>query len=231
MPETLGELYKRCRRYHRKRLLKSALIMGVSAALLGGGVWGVFAVQQRWLEAQSATVVAVPVNPQPAVSKPPAVIVEPETAAPKPAEPLSSPVLRIEAKPVQKEPAAVPPPKPFVVYERPFKEEAEPKVDILSVSEKSDVAKLTQKYERSPSYGLAMKIAAIHYQNGAYDKSAFWAKRANRTDREREDAWLMYAKSEYRLGHKARAIASLKLFLDYKNSTKVQEQLADWSVP
>ncbi len=88
---------------------------------------------------------------------------------------------------------------------------------------------LKKLFEQKRSYDLAMKIATLYYQKEDFTNALAWARKANRLDRRREGAWLLYAKSLYNLGNKEQARELLKVFINYQRSAKAERLLKKWS--
>jgi len=101
-------------------------------------------------------------------------------------------------------------------------------VNVLS-SKKAGVEKLLQVYKRRPNYDIALKIAKEFYEKKDYQKALEWAKRANRLNRQKEGAWLLYANSLEALGKRDKAVELLRLFLNFQNSKEAQKLLTKWS--
>jgi len=76
---------------------------------------------------------------------------------------------------------------------------------VLEVKEVQDLDALIRQYEKYPRYVTALKIANLYYEKKDYENAALWARKANLIDRDDEDAWVLYAKSEYALGNRERA--------------------------
>ena len=170
-----------------------------------------------------------------------ALIALPEaTKEPKPAprKPEKKAKSRSAAKPAAKKPEPKPVAVPKPVKKRtvssapvPETEKAprKPAPKLLQVKEVTDIDALERRYEKYPRYATALKIARLWYERKAYDKASLWARRANALDRDDERAWILYAKSEYALGRRERAIRILKLYLDYRESPRARSLLLGWS--
>ena len=85
------------------------------------------------------------------------------------------------------------------------------------------------KYNQKKSYSAAIYIAKQYYFDKNYKQSGVWAKRANQLNRDKEEAWLYYAKSVYALGDHTKAKKILNIFLQYKKSLKAELLLSEWS--
>ena len=98
----------------------------------------------------------------------------------------------------------------------------------LVEAEAVDMEELQKLYAQRHSYDLALKIARLAYQKGAYKEALAWAKKANKLDRTKEGAWILYAKSLYALGKKRQAKQLLRVYLDYRDSAKAKKLLSEW---
>ena len=105
------------------------------------------------------------------------------------------------------------------------------KTSLLNIKNISNVDEMEQailEFDKNPNYKDALKVAKMLYGKKDFKEAANWAKKANRLDREKEEAWLLYSRSQYEQGLKMEAIAVLKLFLDYKYSKTAKKQLSVW---
>lgn len=84
------------------------------------------------------------------------------------------------------------------------------------------------KYNQKKSYSAAIYIAKQYYIDKKFRESSVWAKRANQLDRDKEEAWLYYAKSVYALEDHAKAKKILNILLQYKKSLKAELLLSEW---
>jgi len=85
-----------------------------------------------------------------------------------------------------------------------------------------------EKYNQKKSYAVAIYIAKQYFFDKDFEKSGVWAKRANQLDRNKEEAWLYYAKSVYALGDTPKAKRILNIYLQYKKSVKAELLLSEW---
>lgn len=85
------------------------------------------------------------------------------------------------------------------------------------------------KYNQKRSYALAIYISKQYYDDKNFKQAGIWAKRANQLDRNKEEAWIYYAKSMKGLGDLNKASKILKIYLQYKESAKAELLLAEWS--
>jgi thioredoxin-like negative regulator of GroEL len=87
---------------------------------------------------------------------------------------------------------------------------------------------LKERFERVPSYETALRIATRMFESEDFKEASAWARQANQLDREQEEAWMLYAKSQYALGAKDQAMSVLKLYLDYRSSRAASALLEQW---
>ncbi len=102
------------------------------------------------------------------------------------------------------------------------------KVYFSAVNEDKPLEEWEQKYNKKKSYAIAIYISKQYYADENFKKAGIWAKRANQLDRNKEDAWLLYAKSVFALGDKEKAKKILNIFLEYKDSAKTEMLLSEW---
>ena len=98
----------------------------------------------------------------------------------------------------------------------------------LVQAEPVSMQELKKLYKERKSYDLALKIARLAYDKGAYKEALAWAKRANKLDRTKEGAWIVYAKSLYALGKHRQAKELLRVYLDYRDSQQAKKLLSEW---
>ena len=88
--------------------------------------------------------------------------------------------------------------------------------------------KMIEVYNREQTYSIALKIAKLFFKQKKYKDALAWSKKANNINSREEEAWLIYAKSEYALGHEKRAKAVLKIYINNSNSKKANSLLISW---
>ena len=92
----------------------------------------------------------------------------------------------------------------------------------------SNINELKKLFQKRKSYTVAVTIARSYFKKGDYKSALKWAKQANTLDAQKEESWLLYAKSLYHLGEKKSAIKLLHFYLKFQNSSKVEELLHKW---
>ena len=131
-------------------------------------------------------------------------------------------IVRDSCKNLQKNPKTI-----SVVRESAIKSSVELSDNIIK-TKKMTLQELQKLYSSRKSYDLAIKIAQSYYEKGAYAQAMEWAKRANKLNRQKEEAWILYAKTLYKLGKKEKAKQLLKIFLEYKDSQEAKQLLKKW---
>ncbi|WP_201334577.1 MULTISPECIES: tetratricopeptide repeat protein [unclassified Nitratiruptor] len=106
---------------------------------------------------------------------------------------------------------------------------AENEKEALLQTKPTTLKELITTYQTRPNYTLALEIAQAFYKQKRYDKAIFWAKRANKLDRYKDDAWIVYAKALYAKGKKQKAKDILRFFLKFQDSPKIRNLLKEWS--
>ena len=95
----------------------------------------------------------------------------------------------------------------------------------LIASKKATIEELISQFTHRPGFSRAIMIAKAYYNKKDFKNAAKWAKKANSIDREREEGWVLYAKSINALGQKERAVKILKIYLSFKSSEEVRKLL------
>ncbi len=104
----------------------------------------------------------------------------------------------------------------------------EPKALAITVKKISSVSEMKKYYKKEKKYSLALKIAQTYYDEKDYSQSLLWAKKANLLNRDADGAWILYAKSEYAVGNKERAIKILNLYITNADSNEAKALLITW---
>lgn len=105
----------------------------------------------------------------------------------------------------------------------------EPKALAISVKNIGSVKDMIAYYNKENKYSLALKIAQTYYDAKNYSESLLWSKKANLLNRDADGAWILYAKSEYAVGHHKRAIKILNLYTTNADSDEAKALLLNWS--
>jgi len=91
-----------------------------------------------------------------------------------------------------------------------------------------DMNLLQKKFANHESYAIAIRIAKEYYSKKDYKNSLVWAKKANNLDRRKTQSWVLYARSLYALGEKAKAVKVLMLYKRFASSAEVDRILQGW---
>jgi len=101
--------------------------------------------------------------------------------------------------------------------------------DIKSINilarKRATTDELIKQYFNRPSFSRAIMISKAFFNKKDFENAAKWAKKANSIDREREEGWLLYAKSVDAMGQRDKAIKSLEIFLSFKSSESAKKLL------
>lgn len=103
-------------------------------------------------------------------------------------------------------------------FKRDAKKENVEKNFFITTKEMSSLESMLMAFENNRKYSLAFKIAKHYYEQEDFVNSLAWSKQANKLNLKDDQAWILYAKSEYAQGNKQRAIDSLKIYLKGANS-------------
>ena len=222
MSNRLEELQAKCKRYHLKQSMKIAGII-FFIAVAAGGIF--FLGSSVSFESDQSDMARTEVIPQETlnytldvssddVAKAVAKMQADKSASkPKPVQAPQSVNKKSEQQ--SKEPVFI---------------KATPKQTLFTnISEEKPLESWIEKYNQKKSYALAIYIAKQYYFDSEYGNASIWAKRANQLDRNKEEAWLYYAQSLYALGEREKAKRILNILLQYKESTKAELLLSEWS--
>ncbi|MBE0498750.1 MAG: tetratricopeptide repeat protein [Campylobacterales bacterium] len=236
MSNRLQRLHSQCRSYHLKRSLKGLGLFIVLVSLpfslyyiyedFSGGAW-----QQMQAAAVQTAVVEVAAAPKEK-------IIEKKTVSPSYLSPVSADEVEKAVEKIQQKkaplslPAVQKPPQKQILQisenRSPPPKKSTDKVYFSAVNEDKSLDEWVQKYDKKKSYAIAIYISRQYYFNEDFKNAGIWAKKANQLDRNKEDAWLLYAKSVFALGDKEKAKKILNVFLQYKDSAKAEMLLSEW---
>jgi len=97
---------------------------------------------------------------------------------------------------------------------------------IIETNTIQNIDTLIDKFENTNNIMFANMIADEYFEKKDYKKSLEWALKANEKDPNSETSWIMFAKSQVKLGNKEDAIRALEGFMSYsKNATAVSSLL------
>jgi len=227
MSNRLEELQAQCKKYHLKRSLKAVwILVGLLVVVVGAYLLFV-TIYPDSVQTDNKRVMSLLKKDLPN---------QQNYTLDVSSDDVAQAVAKMQSKKsVKKEPVVTA--KPSVKTQKLLKTEKKvmfveelPKQTLFSnVSEEKPLESWIEKYNQKKSYALAIYIAKQYYFDSDYKNSGIWAKRANQLDRNKEEAWLIYAKSVYALGDVAKAKRILNIFLQYKDSTKAELLLSEWT--
>lgn len=227
MSNRLEELQAQCKKYHLKRSLKAVWIL-VGMLVVVVGLYLLFvsiypdSVQTDKKRVMSLLKQELPHQQNYSLD------VSSDDVAQAVAKMQSKKVVKKE--PVARVKSSEKPQKPLQTEKKAIFVDELPKQTLFSnVNEEKPLESWIEKYNQKKSYALAIYIAKQYYFDSDYKNSGIWSKRANQLDRNKEEAWLFYAKSVYALGDIEKAKRILNIFLQYKDSTKAELLLSEWN--
>ncbi len=228
MSNRLEELQTKCRKYHMKRSLKAVWILIMMLTVVIGVYLIVVNLFLQGEETDDKRVMSLLKKELP-TQKNYTVDVSTDEVA-KAVAKMQSKKLSNQESDVSTPKRSQPIQKPVQTQEKVIFTQEYPKQRLFSnVNEDKPLESWIEKYNQKKSYALAIYITKQYYFDSDYKNSGIWAKRANQLDRNKEEAWLFYAKSVYALGDVDKAKRILNIFLQYKDSTKAELLLSEWS--
>lgn len=236
MSNRLQKLHSQCRNYHLKRALKAFGLFAVLVSL----PFSLYYIYEDFSEQapQQTPIAAVQAEAKEAAALLKEQGDEKKTVSPSYLNPVFADDVEKAVEKIQQKQAAIVPPAIPLPQEKYLLQVSEKisqapqksteKVYFSAVNEDKPLEEWVQKYNSKKSYAIAIYISKQYYFDKDYKNAGIWAKRANQLDRNKEDAWLLYAKSVYALGDKEKAKKILKVFLQYKDSAKTELLLSEW---
>ena len=245
MHEHFESLEKRCKKYHQKQMLRQGGIFVLGVIALGAALlWMVTPDEAPSSSLAHASVTSIPALAQATSASVKALTQQHASLVLAPTAQASSTPLRkdvayephVDESYLTRHEAQEAPSKSVPAKVEPKRVLGESVPESLPLNggvkmntKKMDTLKsMLTRYKREPQYKLALKIARFHYESAAYAKASLWAKKANMIDKESDEAWIMYAKSEYARGNKTRAKEILRLYLANKSSRSAEMLLMTW---
>ena len=64
-------------------------------------------------------------------------------------------------------------------------------------------------------YEKALNLAKKYFDIKAYQKTIFWALKANELDKQKQDSWLIFAQAKRALGEEKEAQSALDAYINY----------------
>lgn len=85
-----------------------------------------------------------------------------------------------------------------------------------------DIHSATQRFSTTKSPALGLYLARYYYSIGAYDKSYHYALQINSLDSRNEESWLLFAKSQVKLGQRNQAEKTLRSYIRSSGSSEAK---------
>ncbi|MDR0666242.1 MAG: hypothetical protein LBF71_02410 [Campylobacteraceae bacterium] len=85
----------------------------------------------------------------------------------------------------------------------------------IETNDIQNIDELIKKFETSNNIVFATMISEEYFDRKNYKKSLEWALRANEIDPQNELSWIMFARSQVKLGKREDAIRALEIYTDY----------------
>jgi len=226
MSNRLEELHAECKKYHLKKLFKSILLLVFVVIVIVGAFFFINNFNQESPQSYKK-------NTETSTNK--QATKEEEYTLSVSSDDVAEAIAKMQSKkPVIKETTVVKKSKPVKVSSLTqkkaiFVKELPQQTFFTAINEEKSLDNWIEKYNKKKSYALAIYIAKQYYFDSDYKNASMWAKRANQLDRNKEEAWLFYAKSVYALGDTKKAKRILNIYLQYKDSNKAEFLLSEWA--
>lgn len=78
-----------------------------------------------------------------------------------------------------------------------------------------NISDLKKSFYRNPSYEKALNLAKKYFDIKVYQKTIFWALKANELDKQKQDSWLIFAQAKRALGEEKEAQSALDAYINY----------------
>lgn len=88
-----------------------------------------------------------------------------------------------------------------------------------------DLKALKNAFYQNPSYEKALMMMKIYYKQKIYEKTLFWALKANEFDTSLQEPWLYFAKAKKALGEEKQAQEILELYTKHYGIITLDEDL------
>ncbi len=78
-----------------------------------------------------------------------------------------------------------------------------------------NISDLKKSFYQNPSYEKALNLAKKYFDIKVYQKTIFWALKANELDKQKQDSWLIFAQAKRALGEEKEAQSALDVYINY----------------
>ena len=85
-----------------------------------------------------------------------------------------------------------------------------------------NLQRLLSYYTKRKSYSSTMSIASYYYSYQEYENAVKWAIRASKINKNKDQPWIIYAKSKSALGNEMIAKKALETYLKFNESIEAQ---------
>lgn len=101
--------------------------------------------------------------------------------------------------------------------------ETKPKIKIeINKTSKKELQAIIKRFKKNNNPTLGVFIAKKYYEMGDYHKAYNYALITNQIDSTIEESWIIFAKSLVKLGHKERAVKTLRAYIEVSHSSKAK---------
>ncbi len=103
----------------------------------------------------------------------------------------------------------------------------EPKITITKTDERQNLSSVIERFKNSNNPALSLFVAKKYYQLEEWESAYDYALITNNIKNDIEDSWLIFAKSQVKLGKKDDAAQTLKRYISHSNSQAAKQLLGD----
>ncbi len=126
----------------------------------------------------------------------------------------SIPLIEKKVEDIRKQIAIVEKP----IEDRQKKDEPEEKKSVKD----ENLQRLLSYYTKRKSYSSTISIASYYYSYQEYENAVKWAIRASKINKNKDQPWIIYAKSKSALGNNVIAKKALETYLKFNESTEAE---------
>ncbi len=101
-------------------------------------------------------------------------------------------------------------------------EEKKPKEEEKKSVKDENLQRLLSYYTKRKSYSSTISIASYYYSYREYENAIKWAIRASKINKNKDQPWIIYAKSKSALGNDIIAKKALETYLKFNESTEAE---------
>ena len=92
----------------------------------------------------------------------------------------------------------------------------------ITQEEANDLNDVIKRFKVNKSPALSLFLARRYYDLGQYDNAYEYALRTNELDSDIEESWLIFAKSQVKIGQKEQAVKTLKSYVQHSRSQRAK---------